>query len=313
MEKNLRRRIQKIKGGSYIITLPPEWIRRNNLDAKSEVLVIQKDGELLIKPIRKYSSKKIINLDEVDIETVKYLINVYYMQGISEIEIISQSVISTIIKNELKTLQLYLQGLIVENESFNYIRFRIHDNAYINLIEEMKNFANKLEILLEDLYRIAENPVKEMAIDLKNRSEELYKLYNLLIREIALISQKEEEFDIKNLPTKDLILYAIAMRDMGRMLSHIKTASSVISECKSIPSETVIAIQKVIRMFKEAREVFFDQNMEYIRNIRDSMKEINKLASSTEIECKELAREVIRIGSYCIALMDDGVHKSVKL
>lgn len=102
MEKNLRRRIQKIKGGSYIITLPPEWVRRNNLDAKSEVFVIEKNGELLIKPIRDYITRKIIDLDLIDLETTKYLITVYYMQGISEIEIKSKSVISAPIKDELK-------------------------------------------------------------------------------------------------------------------------------------------------------------------------------------------------------------------
>ncbi|MEM3351967.1 MAG: AbrB/MazE/SpoVT family DNA-binding domain-containing protein, partial [Saccharolobus sp.] len=106
MEKDTRRRIQKIKGGSYIITLPPDWIRRNNLDAKSEVFVIEKDGEIIIKPTKNYSDKKSINLDSNDIDTVKYLINVYYMQGIVEILVESKSTISAEIKNELKNLQL---------------------------------------------------------------------------------------------------------------------------------------------------------------------------------------------------------------
>ena len=44
---------------------------------------------------------------------------------------------------------------------------------------------------------------------------------NHITRKIALISQKEEQFL--------LILYAIAMRDMGRILSHIKTASTIIT------------------------------------------------------------------------------------
>ena len=150
MEKDTRRRIQKIKGGSYIITLPPDWIRRNNLDAKSEVFVIEKDGEIIIKPIKNYSDKKSINLDTNDIDTVKYLINVYYMQGIVEILVESKSTISAEIKNELKNLQLYLPGLYVESESFNYIKFRVQDNLTINLIDEMKNFSQKLLTLLED-------------------------------------------------------------------------------------------------------------------------------------------------------------------
>ncbi|MEM0373888.1 MAG: phosphate uptake regulator PhoU [Saccharolobus sp.] len=311
MEKDTRRRIQKIKGGSYIITLPPDWIRRNNLDAKSEVFVIEKDGEIIIKPIKNYSDKKSINLDTNDIDTVKYLINVYYMQGIVEILVESKSTISAEIKNELKNLQLYLPGLYVESESFNYIKFRVQDNLTINLIDEMKNFSQKLLTLLEDLEKIVNNPNKEMALDLRNRADDLYKPYNLLIRKIALISQKEEQFLLKGISTRDLILYAIAMRDMGRMLSHIKTASTIITECNESVEELSKLTTIIITMFKEALEVFFDQKLENIKDIREKMRQINKITNN--ILCKELGKELVRIGSYCIALMDDGVHMSVKL
>ncbi|MEM4975674.1 MAG: hypothetical protein QXM69_10870 [Sulfolobaceae archaeon] len=60
-------------------------------------------------------------------------------------------------------------------------------------------------------------------------------------------------------------------------------------------------------MFKEALEVFFDQKLENIKDIREKMRQINKITNN--ILCKEL----VRIGSYCIALMDEGVHMSVKL
>ncbi|MEM0091517.1 MAG: phosphate uptake regulator PhoU [Saccharolobus sp.] len=311
MEKDTRRRIQKIKGGSYIITLPPDWIRRNNLDAKSEVFVIEKDGEIIIKPTKNYSDKKSINLDSNDIDTVKYLINVYYMQGIVEILVESKSTISAESKNELKNLQLYLPGLYVESESFNYIKFRVQDNLTINLIDEMKNFSQKLLTLLEDLEKIVNNPNKEMALDLRNRADDLYKPYNLLIRKIALISQKEEQFLLKGISTRDLILYAIAMRDMGRMLSHIKTASTIITECNESVEELSKLTTIIITMFKEALEVFFDQKLENIKDIREKMRQINKITNN--ILCKELGKELVRIGSYCIALMDDGVHMSVKL
>lgn len=311
MEKDTRRRIQKIKGGSYIITLPPDWIRRNNLDAKSEVFVIEKDGEIIIKPTKNYSDKKSINLDSNDIDTVKYLINVYYMQGIVEILVESKSTISAESKNELKNLQLYLPGLYVESESFNYIKFRVQDNLTINLIDEMKNFSQKLLTLLEDLEKIVNNPNKEMALDLRNRADDLYKPYNLLIRKIALISQKEEQFLLKGISTRDLILYAIAMRDMGRMLSHIKTASTIITECNESVEELSKLTTIIITMFKEALEVFFDQKLEDIKDIREKMRQINKITNN--ILCKELGKELVRIGSYCIALMDDGVHMSVKL
>ena len=134
---------------------------------------------------------------------------------------------------------------------------------------------------------------------------------NHITRKIALISQKEEQFLLKGISTRDLILYAIAMRDMGRMLSHIKTASTIITECNESVEELSKLTTIIITMFKDALEVFFDQKLENIKDIREKMRQINKITNN--ILCKELGKELVRIGSYCIALMDDGVHMSVKL
>ncbi|TRM85490.1 AbrB family transcriptional regulator, partial [Sulfolobus sp. F3] len=265
---------------------------------------------------RTYNDKKTIDLKNSgnDIDTIKYLINVYYMQGVSQIELTSDSVIPIEIKNELKKLQLYLPGLEVENESFNYIRLKVKDNLNLDIIEEMKNFSLKLLTLLEDLEKVIAKPNKQMAIDLKNRSEDLNRVYNILIREIALVSQEEERFEQNKITSvRDLILYAIAMRDMGRMLSHIRTTSTILSICTNISHEYQNIVSQLILMFKDSLEVFFNQNLNYIKEIRDKMKEISKIADSLDGECKELGKELVRIGSYCVALMDDGVHKSVKL
>ncbi|MEM0122546.1 MAG: hypothetical protein QXG79_04075 [Saccharolobus sp.] len=94
---------------------------------------------------------------------------------------------------------------------------------------------------------------------------------------------------------------------MGRMLSHIKTASTIITECNESVEELSKLTTIIITMFKEALEVFFDQKLENIKDIREKMRQINKIPNN--ILCKEL----VRIGSYCIALMDDSVHMSVKL
>ncbi len=309
-----KRRIQKIKGGSYIITLPPDWVRRNGLDAKSEVFVIEKDGELLIKPQRAYDDKKRIDLKEVDIDTAKYLISVYYMQGASEIEVVSDSVIPAEVKNELKGLQLILPDLQVEDESFNYIKFSVNDDLSTNIVEEMKSFSQKLLVLLEDLGKVISNPNRDMAIDIKSRAEDLNRIYNSLIRKIALLSQKEEQFNFRIESVRDLILYAIAMRDMGRMISHIRTASTMLSSYSLEVPEVLKSISsELVTMFKEALEVFFYHRLEYIKDIRKRMKDINRVVDSLDKDHMELGKELARIGSYCIALMDDGVHMSVRL
>jgi phosphate uptake regulator len=90
------RRLQKIKGGSYIISVPSEWVRKNNLDVKSELKVYEVYDGLKVKPIKDIKAEKVIEFNDLD--TTLYLVSVYYMQGISKIVITSKSPMSSGVK-----------------------------------------------------------------------------------------------------------------------------------------------------------------------------------------------------------------------
>ncbi|MBB5254653.1 AbrB/MazE/SpoVT family DNA-binding domain-containing protein [Sulfurisphaera ohwakuensis] len=296
------RRLQKIKGGSYIISLPSEWVRKNGLDVKSELKVYEIYDGLKIKPERKINNEREIILRDLN-ETL-YLISVYYMQGIEKIIVKSDNVMSQEVKKALRELQLTHAGLEIEDETFNKIVFKVNLPVSTDLNGLVSSFVDKIRKLLYDL-RVLGKFDKEIKEDLITRCDILMKDYRVIIRNIAIGVQLDDLYNF-GLPFKDIILYAIFMRDLGRLISHLRTFLMLTDE-KSIPSTELI--DTLISMFTSATSMFMTENLSDIQQIRRNMKMIEEKCNTTIEACKEF----VRMASYCVAIMDDAVHKSVRL
>ncbi|BFI76049.1 AbrB/MazE/SpoVT family DNA-binding domain-containing protein [Sulfurisphaera ohwakuensis] len=296
------RRLQKIKGGSYIISLPSEWVRKNGLDVKSELKVYEVYDGLKIKPERKINNEREIILR--DLNEALYLISVYYMQGIEKIIVKSDNVMSQEVKKALRELQLTHAGLEIEDETFNKIVFKVNLPVSTDLNGLVSSFVDKIRKLLYDL-RVLEKFSKEIKEDLITRCDILMKDYRVIIRNIAIGVQLDDLYNF-GLPFKDIILYAIFMRDLGRLISHLRTFLMLADE-KSIPSSELI--DTLISMFTSATSMFMTENLSDIQQIRRNMKIIEDKCNTAIEACKEF----VRMASYCVAIMDDAVHKSVRL
>jgi len=309
MNKPLRR-LQKIKGGSFIISLPSEWVRQHGLTSGSELLVYNSGGSLkVVIPTQPNAAREI---ELKDLELTKYLVSAYYMQGISQIKVFSKQVMTQEQKRELRNLQLTHAGLQVEDEGFDYIRFSVRAQEPQDIKAEVERFGLQVHQLLRDLSRAAAQPTKEMCEDIYTRSDQLLKNYRLIIRTLALGSQREFDHNL-GLPTKDLIIYAVAVRDLGRTLSHIESASQSLLKLDK-GSETLSEIVALVsEMFEKALKMFLTEQLEHVQEIRENMRKVEQLAAAANPSEAEFAKSVVRLASYSVALMDDAVHKSIRL
>ncbi|MEM0173091.1 MAG: phosphate uptake regulator PhoU, partial [Sulfolobaceae archaeon] len=263
-----------------------------------------------IRPIKPKEAVKEIKF--TNIETVEYLITAYYMQGASRIIIRGERIIRPEDKLRLKNLQLELPGLEVEEEGFDSIIFRVNYSLDTDIKSSVSNFATRIGDLISDLKKAIESSDRAMAEDIKLRVDELMKRYRTIIRQIALIIQ----LNYFVLPFKDIVLFAIAMRDMGRIIHHIKTCAMILSKCEKISNEIVKEIEEIAELFRKSFKVFDVEDLSLIPEIRRKTKElysINEKIIRNNHCSSEIAKELNRMLSYIIALMDDGVHKSVRI
>ncbi|AWR96192.1 AbrB/MazE/SpoVT family DNA-binding domain-containing protein [Acidianus sulfidivorans JP7] len=297
---NNKRRLQKIKGGSYIISLPTTWIKKNNLDVKSELEVYETADGLKIKPERKINDERELLLKD-NLDEILYLISVYYMQGISRIIVKSENVISPEVKKALRELQLIHPGLQIDDETFNKISFTVNSPISTDLISIVTAFRDKIMRILLDLESI-NTFNKEMLDDLLTRCDITMNDYKVIIRNISLGIQLDDKYNFM-IPSKDVVLFAILMRDMGRFITHLKTFLKITDNIDKY------SISTITEMFKKATDMFFTENLSEIQLIRKKVKELESNCSLNTESCKE----IIRMASYIIAIMDDAVHKSVRV
>jgi phosphate uptake regulator len=69
----------------------------------------------------------------------------------------------------------------------------------------------------------------------------------------------------------------------------------------------------VSEMFEKALRMFLTEQLDAVQEIRESMKKVEQLVASDVNSGSEFAKSVVRLASYTVALMDDAVHKSIRL
>lgn len=208
-------------------------------------------------------------------------------------------------KKELRELQLQCYGLEVESESFDSIAFRVNVNLSSNLIESMRQFITKIGNILDDVELLLGNFTDEMREDLLARISILNKDYRLLIRMIAVGVQRDDEINFQLYP-KDIILFAIAMRDLGRFITHLMF---FLREIRRDELGKIIGnFQTLKEIFMLAVNMFLTEDLSPMGKIREGFRNLEKSAPKNEA-----GKELVRMGSYCIAMMDNAVNKSVRL
>jgi phosphate uptake regulator len=91
----MRRKIIKQANKAYTITLPIKWIRKNNLNEKSEIEVIEQEKSLIISSQQEISSEKIkLDVKEMSNREIYTHINSLYAKGVDEIQIIYERDVS---------------------------------------------------------------------------------------------------------------------------------------------------------------------------------------------------------------------------
>ncbi len=109
-----KRKIVLTGKSSFVVTLPKEWIEKHGLKRKNDVIFMPlDDGSLLLTPTleKKEFTKTITYNDKTDINHLKRLFYSAYLGGYTRIEIVSDSTISSDIRNEIKMIASNLMGV----------------------------------------------------------------------------------------------------------------------------------------------------------------------------------------------------------
>ncbi len=191
------RRVQKIKTGSYIISIPMDWVVKNNVKPHDHVIVIEDPNNNIIVKLPKTYCYVTINVDNYAPETVADMVKVMYMYGADRIELTSTNSLKSEVISVVRGLRSDLMGFEIESMGKSSMVIVVKDSVeYLDKENFLKYFLKSFRLLresLEDICRCLEpNGTETYISDVKERMYEAKRFYRYLYRLLSLAMKEPE-------------------------------------------------------------------------------------------------------------------------
>ena len=319
------RNLQKIKGGSYIITLPSRWVESLGLRKGEKVVMVRDALGLRILPSAELEMPTVeISKGEVGnvIKYLRYLTFSFYMQGVERVVLSAEDGFTPEERKELRKIAGELVGADIIEDAHNRIVFR-----FLTKLDE-ENFFDRLTRMMRFAYEIHRDAYLSLlernvsaASEIVERISEVLKQYRVTFRVLSLTLLQPT----RGSPFSDvrlITLYAAMMRDLymtvyyatqiARSLIELGTEQIDAEIFKKITNmyEIVVAMYErvLVALTKGATVNELFQNSKAFSEIKKLDEEVS---TSRDYRLMMLSRNIRRAGGYAIALSDILVNKLV--
>ncbi len=330
------RKLQKIKGGSFTLTLPKQWVEKKNLTSGEQIAVSQEeDGSLRLHPLVESMEKPlevILSLEDFSsLTALEYCVETYYIQGSSRINICSQKIIPVEQKRRLKQLRMELPGVEVAEEAADKLGFQVLIDpttfSLESLIEKTSSFSMHLQ---EDAVKSVLDWNFTLAKEVLERSREAQRHYRMTIRQVALSSMNRviaEKVGVEN--CRECTTFALIARDLSRLVYH---SSSIARHILSLEGRGKVN-SEILKLIRDMSEIAYEMQGESVqaflqkkiqlaiavfgkmRFMRDKEKALlKKILEKTKdvdtaVALSMIARDLRRIAGYAVAVADDAMNR----
>jgi len=178
------RRIQIIAGSTYSISLPKDWIKRNNLKEKEELNILQNDdGSLIVSPKKinlKRSNEISINIKEYPNSVDQILYEPYYL-GFEKINFYSKEEFPKDARAKIRKAVNTMIGTEIIYEDKNTITIGVLlDKSKVDMVQ-----------LLYRIFLLIDSSITNVTgkldrIEIKINEGEIDKIYHLITKIISL-------------------------------------------------------------------------------------------------------------------------------
>jgi phosphate uptake regulator len=328
------RKLQRIKGGSYTLSLPKEWVEKRRLERGEQIAVSeQEDGSLRLYPATLIHEKRLeveLSLEDYpNLRSLEYIIITYYIQGASKIIITSEEIIPAEQKRRLKLLRTDLPGVEIAEEEAMKLSFQVLiDPAAFSLeslIEKTSAFSLHLQ---QDAVRSMVEQNFQLAEEVLERSREAQRHYRMTIRQVALASLNKsiaKEVGVKS--CQECITFALIARDLSRLVYHSSSIARHVLNVKDaeIDQEILDIVadmsEATDEMQREAVHAFLEKDVKLAVAAMGKMDTIRKKEKmlitkimevgdvDTAVTLGIIARDLRRIAGYSVAIADDAMNR----
>ncbi len=272
------RRIQLTGGGSYVISLPKDWVRLHGL-GKGDVVVIvrEADGSLRVMPPSRGrgvgGEKAVLRVPRgARFEAVVRRIISYYMAGVDVIKVVFPEAIDTGLARRIRSfINSRLIGVEVVEESASSITVQsiVNDTA-LPLSASLRRLIGIVKSMLTDISTALEESSKPLLEEIVSRDDLADKFYLYVSRQVMKLLRglvTPGELGVGSLA--EASLYASAAKILERMADHASSIADSLAAIASAGGDPLpdcirgVYMQhysSVLKLYREAARVFSGQD-----------------------------------------------------
>jgi len=286
------RNVQVTGGGTYIVSLPKEWVKSNNIKPQDKIVILeQEDSSLLIyvwKDIKKREEKiASLNLEEYeDFDSIIRECIACYLVGYNKINLKFGKKTLDYKEKIKEILRNRLVGIEFLEENIDSLYVQVFSIAEMYLSKAFSRLYSLVYLMLENLsYALKEN--MEIFNKISKLDDEVDRIYNLINRQINLaINNVYLMPDLGITKRSELIGYRLNGKTLERIADHIENISNELSNSYSSFDKSII---KTLHALSET-----SKNL--LKNAYNSYVEKDKIiANNTIKECFDKIKDLLQI------------------
>jgi phosphate uptake regulator len=323
------RKIQATAGGTFMITVPKEWVEQLQLKKGDLVSTELDEGSLVITPTapKHTGHSRTMDIDQLkDQRFLDLAITASYIQGNDVTRIFSSS--NKMQPHHKQMVRQTLEGIMGVEVSEDYADhvdlINLIDPGKFSLRDTIERFSATSAAVLGDAVTALESGEATLAQDAAARGAQSTKVYRLMMRlafQAAKSRKLREEMGISDV--SQVIVMTIAARELGRIAYYSMWVGQHVAALTQRPDKNYVSV--VQRMSKttadmqalalkallardivSASSVF--QKMPLVRQLYESGYKLP--AAYEEKNAYRLSlilRDIRGIAGYAVALADDAV------
>jgi len=325
------RKVQMTGGSSYVITLPKEWIKSNNIIKNDSLGLIGKpDGSLLITT--NIMEKKIQRVKEFFVnerisETflLRQLIGAY-IAGYTSIKLRAEHRMPLKVRSGVRTFTQVTIGQEVVEESDKTIVIKdLLKPAEMPFNSTIKRMHLIVKSMHEDAVKALETGNKKIVEEVLLRDNDVDRLHWLVARQYNIILRNIDLTEKIDMTLSLATTYFLISRIIERMGDHVvriaKNVQNLIDDELSkktkekIQRASDIALDifnKSIGSFFRKDVVFSNKNIDSVQNLEILCEEINSYATkqngSVALAIGYITESIRRIGEYAEDLSETAIN-----
>ena len=318
-------------GSSYVITLPKDWVKSNNIVKNDPVGIISKsDGSLVITTDiieKKIQRIKEFNVNEKtnDAFLLRQLIGAY-IAGYNSIKIKSTTKIPLKVRSSVRTFtQITIGQEVVEESDKTIVIKDLLKPAEMPFNSTIKRMHLMVKSMHEDAIKTLESGNKKIIEEIMLKENDVDRLHWLVARQYNMMLQDIDLAEKMNITLNMASTYFFISRIIERMGDHVVRIAKNVQKItgdkldKKIKDKIQNASDIALNIFNKSIGSFFrkdivssNKNIDSVQTLGTLCEEINshvtKKTGSIALSVGYITESIRRIGEYAEDLSEIAIN-----